>query len=109
MTKSDDKQTLSQPGTIKALRELYGMSKNSDQRQVVNRAIRETIPGGNECLDALDHFAKLHRSLQSERRANVANMQQMVDLVGVTLDRLHEIRDAMAVAVLSGGRRGNMD
>lgn len=78
------------------------MSKSSGARQVINRAIRESVPGGKECLEALDHFGKLRKSLASDRRAHVENIQQMIELVGVILDRLHTIRDAMADAVLTG-------
>ena len=35
-------------------------------------------------------------SLKSERRENVVNIQQAIDIVGVALDRLNEIRDEMA-------------
>ena len=47
-------------------------------------------------MEAMTHFQKMLMSLKSERRENAANIQQAIDIVGVALDRLNEIRDEMA-------------
>ena len=78
------------------LKAQYGKGKT---RQVVNRAIRAESPGGDETLDALEHFSQMSVSLRSQRREGVANIQQMVDIVGVVLDRLNAIRDEMAESI----------
>ena len=77
------------------IREKYGLKRGMKNHQVVNRAVREEIPGGEGTLEALAHFQKLLNSLKSERRENVANIRQMIDIVGVALDRLNEIADEM--------------
>lgn len=82
------------------IRDKYNLSKGLKTRQVVNRAIREEITGGGECLDAMEHFTEMLNSLHSSRRQDVPNIQQMIDIVGVALDRLNGIRDAMGDEIL---------
>lgn len=45
-------------------------------------------------------FGEMHRSLQQDRRSHVANIQQMIDIVDVVMERLQEIREAMAAEVV---------
>ncbi|MEO1063784.1 MAG: hypothetical protein AAFZ07_20390 [Actinomycetota bacterium] len=70
----------------------YGKGKGA---QVVNRAIRNEVIGGNEALDALDLVARLRRKLAKRTHLDLG-----LDEARVAEEQLRSIRDTMAEEVL---------
>lgn len=73
--------------SIRDLKEKYGGSKG---RQVVNRAIRAEIIGGNEALDAVECLRRLHRLGVDRRYPWAADATAALNSVMAIVDEMSE-------------------
>lgn len=74
---------------IRDLREKYGKGKG---REVVNRAIRAELVGGDDCLDALQLMHRLTTRLKDRQIAGAADAQ-------LALDAVRRISEIMAAEI----------
>ena len=88
--------------TNEAIMRAWGIGSGpSKRRSLVNKVIREQFAGGGQLLDAMEFFHQLLTSLSSERRTGDMCIDRLHDLAQLGHDRLVDIRDAMAAAVLA--------
>jgi hypothetical protein len=77
--------------SLRDLQQKLGMNRRG--RDLINRAIRAELPGGNECLDALAFFHEMKHRLNETRGEPAAAVCQ------AAMDRLALVADAMEAEI----------
>lgn len=84
--------------TARRLQEKYGSTNN---KAIVNRAIRAECPGGSECLDALEHHGAVLHGAMASRRDGEPGIERVRDVAEDAVDWLTRICEAMATSILA--------
>ena len=76
------------------------MPNSTVNRDVINTAISNEIPGGAELLEAIDYFERMSKPQQRATQIVFDRERPVENVIGDIVRRLEKIRGAMADAVI---------